>query len=140
MSRGPQPGRKTKVDFLAIACASWGNTLPDWIAELARFASSTSGATAAKRIGYSQAVISHVVRASYAGDMRRVEDKVRGALMGMKVTCPVVGEIGRDRCLDEQKKPRSATSSIRSKLWRNCHGQGAPLCPHSNHQPKDAGK
>jgi hypothetical protein len=140
MSRGPEPGRKTKSDFVAIARDAWGDELPDWIAELARYASQTSGALAAKKIGYSQAVISHVIRASYAGDMRRVEDKVRGALMGVTVMCPVLGEIGRDRCLDEQKKPRMASSSIRSKLWRNCRGVGAPLCPNSNHQQKEPGE
>jgi hypothetical protein len=64
---------------------------------------------------------------AYTGDLARVEAKVRGALMGATVVCPILGEIGRDVCLDEQKKPNTGASSIRSKLYRACRAG----CPHS---------
>lgn len=127
MNRGPAPGRRAAVDFVAKAEAAWGGALPDWVRELATLANASSQRAAAEKIGYSQAVLSHVFNAAYTGDLKRVEEKVRGALMGLSVQCPILGEIGRDRCLDEQKMTRSATSSIRSKLYRACRNG----CPHS---------
>lgn len=127
MKRGPMPGHRGRNDFIAKAQGAWGDTAPDWVIELATLANATSQKAAADKIGYSQAVLSHVFNAAYTGDLKRVEEKVRGALMGLSVACPILGEIGRDRCLDEQKMPRSATSSIRSKLFRACRGG----CPHS---------
>jgi hypothetical protein len=127
MNRGPHPGARAPVDFLAKAQGAWGAALPDWVRELAEEAMRNSATAVARRIGYSPAVISHVLAATYPGDLARVEAKVRGALMGATVVCPVLGEIGRDRCLDEQKMPFSAASSIRSKLYRACRSG----CPHS---------
>jgi hypothetical protein len=127
MKRGPRSGQRTKVDFVAIARAAWGDALPDFVLALAEEATATAGTRAAARIGYSPAVVTHVIRNHYTGDMERVAGKVRGALMGENVTCPVLGEIGRNRCLDEQRKPFTATSSIRSKLYRACRSG----CPNS---------
>lgn len=127
MKRGPRSGQKTNVDFVAIARAAWGAALPDWVLALAEEATATSGTLAAERIGYSPAVVTHVIRNHYTGDMERVAGKVRGALMGATVICPVLGEIRRDRCLDEQRKPFAGTSSIRSRLYHACRAG----CPNS---------
>lgn len=118
---------KQKVDFLAKAEASWGTAMPLWVGELARQAMRTTQAATAKKIGYSSAVLSHVFANNYPGDMTAVETKVRGALMGETVICPIVGEIGRDRCINEQAMPNTGASSIRSKLFRACRNG----CPHS---------
>lgn len=127
MSRGPEAGQRTKTDFRSKARAAWGDDLPDWVAELADVATETSQVMAAKRIGYSPAVLSHVFAKTYSGDIARVEARVRGALMHETVECPVLGDIGRHRCLDEQKVPFGPTSSIRVKLYRACRAG----CPHS---------
>ena len=127
MKRGPSPGIRTKTDFVAKAKAAYGDDLPDWVEELAIQATNTSAKLAAEKIGYSPSLISHVFANTYTGDVARVAEKVRGALMGATVVCPILGEIGRDVCLDEQKKPRRATSSVRSKLYRACRSG----CPHS---------
>ncbi len=127
MKRGPDSGQRTKTDFVAKASAAWGDTMPFWVRELAVEASATSGVLAARKIGYSGAVVTHVLGNAYSGDLGRVEQKVRGAIMGATVPCPVVGEIGRDRCLDEQRMPFSASSSIRAKLYRACRAG----CPHA---------
>lgn len=127
MKRGPAAGGRSKTDFLAKVQAVYGDDLPDWVEELAIQATSTSAVMTAKKIGYSPAVLSHVFANAYSGDISRVEEKVRGALMGATVICPVLGEIGRDNCLDQQKRPFSATSSIRSKLYRACRSG----CSHS---------
>lgn len=118
---------KQKVDFVAKAEAAWGDRLPGWVREWALEGNRTNGARAAKKIGYSAAVFSHVLANNYQGDIARVEQKVNGALMGVTVSCPVVGEIGRDRCLDEQATPFTGASSIRAKLFRACRNG----CPHS---------
>lgn len=123
---------KQKVDFLAKAREAWGAP-PDWIVELAQECNRTTAAKAAKRIGYSSAVISHVLARRYPGDIDRVAAKVRGALMGETVACPIVGEIGRDRCLNEQRMDNTGASSIRAKLYRACRGG----CPHSRLTQED---
>jgi len=127
MKRGPNSGQRSDVDFVAKVRAAWGADAPDWVVELAQEASRTSARLAAERIGYSPALLSHVFKNAYTGDMARVEAKVRGALMGLVVTCPILGDIGRDRCLDEQKMPLTGASSIRTKIYYACR-RG---CPHS---------
>ena len=121
MSRAP------KTDFLAIARAAWGVDLPDWIEQLATEATRTSGSAVAVRLGYTAPVISGVIRRSYGGDLTAVEQKFRGAYMGATVECPVLSEIGRDRCLDEQKKNFWGTSALRTRTYRACRSG----CPHS---------
>ena len=106
---------------------AWGEPLPDWIEVLAGEAERTTGAAAARRIGTSGGLVSQVLRGKYPGDLAAVEARVRGALMGQVVECPVLGEIGRDRCLREQGMPRIATSAVRSRLWHACRAG----CPHS---------
>lgn len=127
-----------KVDFLAKARVAWGAALPGWVEVLAREANRTTSAKAARRIGYSGAVLSHLFSNNYPGDIERVEAKVRGALMSATVTCPVVGEIGLDRCRDEQRMGNTGASSIRAKLYRACRGS----CPYSriNTEDGDAGR
>ncbi|MGL5166666.1 MAG: transcriptional regulator [Afipia sp.] len=118
---------KVKVDFVAKAEVAWGDKLPGWVREWALEGNRTNGTRAAKKIGYSAAVFSHVLANNYGGDLARVELKVNGALMGATVTCPIVGEIGRDRCLDEQAMGQTGASSIRAKLYRACRNG----CSHS---------
>ncbi|MBY6243917.1 transcriptional regulator [Methylosinus sp. Sm6] len=115
------------VDFLANAREAFGAVLPDWIETLATMANRTSATAVAKRIDYSTAVVSSVCRGSYKGDWGKVEAKVRGAFMGELVECPVLGEIGRDRCLAEQKKRHIGTSATRTALFHACRGG----CAHS---------
>lgn len=82
-------------------------------------------ARAAARIGYSTAVVSQVLGGKYNGDMKAVQAKVEGALMGLTVKCPVVGELLRNRCLEYQKQPFAATNHIRVQLFHAC-----PTCRH----------
>lgn len=120
MSRG-------KVDFVAKARAAWPGEPPAFVVALAEEATRASLAGAAKKIGYTGGLVSNIIANKYPAGTERIEAKVRGALMNETVTCPILGEIGRDHCLDEQAKPRMATSSIRSKLYRACRNG----CRHS---------
>lgn len=120
MKRGPKPGSATTTDFLAIARDAWGDALPAEVEALAHAAMGETATAAAKRMGYSPAVVTHVLRRSYPGDLTAVFGRIRGAFMGETVECPVLGEIGRDRCLTEQKRPFAATNSSRARLFHAC--------------------
>lgn len=109
------------------ANVAWNGAPPDWVCELAQMATSKGLNSVAQRLGYSSAVLSQTIGNKYPGDLSKVEDKVRGALMGKKVACPVLGSIGRDKCLDVQALPRAVTNSIRTRLYRACRSG----CPHS---------
>lgn len=120
MKRGPQAGRATiQRSFADKATEAWAPA-PDWVQELATFADREGLRGAEKRVGYSPSALSNVLNNRYPGDLARVEEKVRGALMGQTVICPALGEIGRDQCLDWQKKPFAATSSVRVAVYRAC--------------------
>lgn len=108
------------------AAQAWG-TVPDWIAELAELAETQGLNACASRLGYSAAVISQTLSNTYRGNLSNVEGKVRGALMGATVDCPVLGQIGRDVCLSWQAKERATTNAMRARLYRACRDG----CPHS---------
>lgn len=121
MIRGPLKGsRPDGLTFCDKAAVAHGDPLPDWIAELAALADRDGLAGAGKRIGYSASAISTVINGKYVGDVGRVEEMVRGAVMAATVICPVLDEIGRDRCLSEQKEPFRATSRHRAQLYHAC--------------------
>jgi hypothetical protein len=116
------PVNVNKTDFVGNARRNWGDALPDWILVLAEEATRTNGVAAAKRLSYSPAVVTQVINATYRGDLGAVEERVRGALMGVEVECPILGDIARDRCLDEQKKKFRGTSAVRTRLYIACRG------------------
>lgn len=126
MNRGPSPGR-AGTDFVVKAEAAWAPA-PDWVVELALHASRFGQREAGTRIGYSGSTVSMVIN-NKAGalDLGRIEEAVRGALMGLTVDCPVLGEIGRERCLQEQAEPYRATSAYRARLYHTCRNG----CPHA---------
>lgn len=115
------------VTARARAREAWGEALPDWVDVLAEECDLRSARVVAKRIGYSDAVVSAVLGCKYRGDLGKVEAKVRGALMGEIVHCPVLDEITKDRCIAEQGRKFAATSSTRAKLFRACRAG----CEHS---------
>lgn len=115
-----------KLPTLDRATAAWRGNPPDWIIVLAEEVDRTSQTVAGRRIGYSSSVISQTLAGSYKGDLRSLEAAVRGALMGATLECPVLGEIAKDHCLEEQKIARAATSGLRMQLARACK-----TCPHS---------
>ncbi|SMH42215.1 hypothetical protein [Mesorhizobium australicum] len=121
MNRGPQKNsRPGGLSFVEKAEAAWGVPLPDWVAALATLADAGGLKGVTKRIPYSVSAVSTVIANKYAGDTDRVADMVRGALLSATVDCPVLGEIGRDRCLTEQKEPFRATSRFRAHLFHAC--------------------
>lgn len=125
MNRGPQAGRPA-VDHKAKAIAAWGDA-PDWVVVLAEACMLSSQSAVAKQLDYSAATVSQVLSNSYRGDLSRVREMVRGALMAETIVCPILGEIARNVCLEWQAKPAVVTSSLRAQMYRACRTQ----CPHS---------
>lgn len=96
----------------------------DWIAALRAEADRTSRSAAAKQIGYSPAVVTQILNGKYAGNVERVEQAVRGALMGGMVACPELGQVAGDVCLRHQRNARnfSGANSFRVRMMRACKG------------------
>jgi len=115
------------VSMQQKATMGWNGEVPDWVAELADLAEAEGLNASARRIGCSPATVSQTISNKYGADLSKIEDKVRGALMGETVKCPILGEIGRDACLDWQAKPRAVTNALRTQVYRACRNR----CPHS---------
>lgn len=117
-----------------IAKAAWADEPPDWVKVLAETCDLLGQQTTAQRIGMSGSVVNETLRNKYKGRLDRVEGRVRGALMGKTVSCPVLGDdLARDRCLKLQRRPFAATNPERVQLFRTC-----PTCPHYRGQNKAA--
>lgn len=105
---------------------------PDWVLELAKLADLKGLEGAGKAIGRSGGLVSQVVNRKYGqkgGDLRDVEERVRGALMSATVWCQGFGtEISRKDCLDWQGKPRElcTTSGFARRMFRACRDN----CPN----------
>lgn len=130
MNRGPQTGKARNGandrPYIEKANEAFGGTPPDWIVALAEHLDRVGLETTAETIGYSGSAISTAVRNIYKGDVGRVEEKVRGALMGLTVHCQIIGELSRSACLDWQGKPKAATSAHRMLMYRACRNN----CPN----------
>jgi hypothetical protein len=120
MNRSPVAGKAGKPDPVAKARGAWGDAIPPEVIVLAEACRAQTAGAVARRLGYSDAVVSHVLAARYPGDMKKVFATIRGALMGETVMCPILDEIGRDRCLTEQTTPFAATNSTRARLFHAC--------------------
>lgn len=121
------------MSALARMEAAWGPDAPDWVRTLAQECDRTSQRVAAAAIGYSAAAVSNVLKArygvnGYGGDLKAVEQAVRGALMGAEIACPELGAIPAHGCLDWQRKATTliTTNPLRLRMYRACRA-----CPRA---------
>ena len=139
MKRGPQTdtGRARNGDdrsFAQKAAEAHGGAPEDWVIALAKLADQKGLRVAGETIGYSGATVSQAIAGKYPGDIGKVAEKVRGALLGETVVCPPYGLddiIDRKKCLDWQDKPKAATSAFRVRMYRACR-----QCPNFRNQDK----
>ncbi|MCB1832070.1 MAG: transcriptional regulator [Geminicoccaceae bacterium] len=101
--------------------------MSEWMAVLRDVCDRHSQAWAAKRIGYSDAVVSGVLKGKYKGDIGAVQKAVEGAFMASVVECPALGPIAANRCLREQREELRPSNPQRVKIWRACRSG----CVHS---------
>lgn len=136
MNRGPaKQSAAHVVPAVTIATEAWGGgdaaRVPDWVMIMAETCDASSRAKVASRLGYSPGVVSQVLNGTYRGDLNRVAGVIRGALLAETVMCPVVDEIARDVCLENQKRTPPFTSAMRARLYRACRDG----CPHYRGKP-----
>ena len=128
MARGPE-----KKDFVAVVREKWGEDAPRWVVVLAERCTEERQAAVARRLDVSASMISAVLANTYTakgGSTAGLEAKVRGAYLGETVDCPVLGEIGTDRCRAESREPFRATSAMRAQLYHACRS-----CPNNPDNP-----
>lgn len=107
---------------------AWGPAMPDWVRELAEYCDRHGRqAAGAEAIGYSTSAVNYVLKARYTGDLGKIETAVRGAIMRETVECPVLGDITKNVCLENQAAPFAITNSQRIRIYRACRGG----CAHS---------
>jgi hypothetical protein len=100
-------------------------TDPNWLATLRAEVTRTSLRRVAKALrggnGYpSETLLSQVLNGKYSGQTTRLQRLVEGHYHGLTVACPVLGEITRDRCDGEQRRPWAPTNFQRIELFRAC--------------------
>ncbi len=95
---------------------------PDWIDALRAECLRTSQNKTADKIGYSGAAISTVLKGKYRGNLKRIEQAVRGALMNGKIACPALGEIPANECVQHLRNAArwQGTNTMRAKMYRAC--------------------
>lgn len=124
---------RIRMTAMERANTAWGEAMPAEIRALAEACMRSTGREVAQRLGYSDAVVSHMLSRRYPGDVQAVLIRIRGALLGQQVECPVLGPIGKDQCLQEQTKPFSSSNPTRARLFRACRG-----CPSNRKNAGDA--
>ena len=109
---------------MELAREGWGADVPDWIAALvaACDAPGSSQNKIAKLLGVSSAVVSQTLRNRYAGDVERIEDRVRSICLGGEAVCPALGAIGSASCLYWRDRARELTSAspMAVRMFRAC--------------------
>lgn len=87
------------------------------VAAVARFGSQSK---VAADLGVSPAVVNNLLRDRYPGNVKTMEERIRGQFMAETVLCPVLGTLGRRHCLDYQARPLAFTNSNRVRLHHAC--------------------
>lgn len=104
--------------------AAFGSSV-DWLSALRAECERTTASRAAARIGVSPATVSQVLSGQYRADTRRIARRVRGALLGEMVECPVALAMPLHRCQEIQdRKAGAGGNPIYMRAWMCCKGQG----------------
>jgi hypothetical protein len=94
---------------------------PDVKAALqARVKTVKSQSKVAVELSASTGVVNALLHDKYLGDVDTFADRIRGKYMAQTVQCPVMGTLGRDHCLDNQKRPLVFTNPLRAALATAC--------------------
>lgn len=74
----------------------------------------------ADELGVSTAVVSTLLKDKYPGNVDSMEQRIRGQYMAETVRCPVMGDLSKRHCLDNQALPMAFTNPVRAALGRAC--------------------
>lgn len=108
---------------VAIACAAWGDNIPDWVKGLARECEASSQNKVAQRMNRSASLISAVLRNKYKGSLESVEEVYRGVFEKAVIECPALGTIPANDCRDWQRKAMrfNSNNAFRVRMFRACN-------------------
>lgn len=117
---------KNNQTCLEIAQENWDPIVPDFIIRLATFCDENTQTAAAKKIDYSSAVVSQLLRNKYGGNMEKVETKVTNIFRNKFAECPLLGRIPIDICLAHARKPYTPLNPILIAQFKACR-----QCPNN---------
>lgn len=120
-----------RTSFIRKAVAAWGD-LPDWAQTLAEACDDASLRQTAAILGVSPATVSLAINKERE-NLNFLKARVIATLMAATVTCPVLGEMGREACLRNQAKPFCSANPIRIQLYRACR-DGCPNFKEANNE------
>ena len=119
---------------LATVAAHWGSDAPDWVVRLAEECDATSQRQVAQKLERSSALVNQVLHGKYAGDLKAVEECVRGVFMDATITCPALGRIPSNECHAWRKKSRQCGTAnmLRVRMFKACN-----RCPRNNREKQE---
>ena len=92
----------------------------NWLEILREACTKSSQAQVAKKIEYSSATLSLVLKGEYKGNIENVQQAVEKHLMRVTVICPILGEITKIICEKQRNKPFSSASRQSVELFKAC--------------------
>jgi len=125
-------------DRMIVARDGWGDSVPDWVSALVK-ACDTKGASqnsVASRIGVTGAVVSQVLRNKYPAKTGRIEARVRAVFLDGKITCPALGELSAEACLNwrDASHALSSVSPAKVRMFKACKA-----CPRNATDKEEEG-
>lgn len=102
---------------------TWGPQAPEWVLRLAEECKASSQVKVGKQLSRSASLVNQVLKNKYKGDLKGVEDCVRGLFMNGTVECPSLGIIPSNECHDWRKKSRQfgTANMLRVRMFRACN-------------------
>ncbi|OYZ03473.1 MAG: hypothetical protein B7Y42_00400 [Polaromonas sp. 28-63-22] len=86
-------------------------------AAVLRFGSQTK---VGEELSVSGAAVSLLLADKYSGNVEVMANRIRGQFMAETVRCPVMGDLSKRSCLDNQALPQAFTNPMRAALGRAC--------------------
>ena len=116
------------------------STATSWLLALRAEVARTTQARVAERLGLSEGTVSQVLSGQYKAATQRIERRVRGALMGETVDCPVALEMPMHVCQGIQDRAGGRFGNpVHARAWLCCKGRGefsgVGPCQHATGQP-----
>lgn len=74
----------------------------------------------ARRLKISPSAVNQLLHGKYKASPKAILTKVTEVFGGLSVQCPVLGTIPLVQCSEEKKRPFTASSNLRVRLFRAC--------------------
>lgn len=102
--------------------------------ELLRRAVEDLGSQAAvgRRLGYSAATVSQVLKGTYGGALDAFLTRVEETFDSTEVDCPMLGKIRLPVCVEERRRPFSTCNPHRVRMYQTCR-----KCRHNTDEKED---